>query len=294
MNYNFTDSVRLALSLARDAAIELRHDYVGTEHILLGLLRAAEADASDAAMLALERLNVTHIRIREDVAVAVRKGRATIRLGELPYTSRAKKVLELALAGARELGDRSVGTEHLLLGIVREEKGIASVVLSRLGADGGAVLEAIRVERAGLPWAAKRTPASQSAVWFLEVDAASTTPIYEQIITRIEEAVATGRLKAGERLPPVRDLAEELGVAPGTVARAYGSLEQKGVLVTDGARGTHVGSPSRQTSSAADEATDALVGLLRPVAVAAFHMGAGAQQVRDALDDAMRDIFPAQ
>ncbi len=129
MNYNFTDRVRTVLSMAREAAIQLQHDYVGTEHILLGLIREGEG----VAAAVLQKLAVDLEQVHERVEESVRKGKATIALGELPYTSRAKKVLEFAMQEARELSHSYVGTEHLLLGLLREEKGIAAQVLNSLG-----------------------------------------------------------------------------------------------------------------------------------------------------------------
>ncbi|MGH7474738.1 MAG: ATP-dependent Clp protease ATP-binding subunit [Longimicrobiales bacterium] len=129
MNYNFTDRVRKVLAMAREEAIRLQHDYVGTEHILLGLIREGEGVAAAVLMNLNADLEQIHQRIEE----SVRKGKATIALGELPYTSRAKKVLEYAMAEARELNHSYVGTEHLLLGLLREEKGIAAQVLHSLG-----------------------------------------------------------------------------------------------------------------------------------------------------------------
>ena len=129
MNYNFTDRVRKVLLLAREEANRLQHDYVGTEHILLGLIREGEGVAAAVLM----NLNVDLDQIHEQVEESVKKGKATIALGELPYTSRAKKVLEFSMAEARELSHSYVGTEHLLLGLLREEKGIAAQVLNTLG-----------------------------------------------------------------------------------------------------------------------------------------------------------------
>ncbi|HEX5871965.1 MAG TPA: ATP-dependent Clp protease ATP-binding subunit, partial [Longimicrobium sp.] len=129
MNYNFTDRVRKVLAMAREEAIRLQHDYVGTEHILLGLIREGEG----VAAAVLNNLNVDLDQVQEKVEESVRRGKATIALGELPYTSRAKKVLEFAMAEARELNHSYVGTEHLLLGLLREEKGIAAEVLGQLG-----------------------------------------------------------------------------------------------------------------------------------------------------------------
>ena len=129
MNYNFTDRVRKVLAMAREEAIRLQHDYVGTEHILLGLIREGEG----VAAAVLQHLSADLEQIHERVEESVRKGKATIALGELPYTSRAKKVLEFAMKEARELTHSYVGTEHLLLGLLREEKGIAAQVLNSLG-----------------------------------------------------------------------------------------------------------------------------------------------------------------
>ncbi|MFV2006112.1 MAG: ATP-dependent Clp protease ATP-binding subunit [Longimicrobiales bacterium] len=129
MNYNFTDRVRKVLAMAREEAIRLQHDYVGTEHILLGLIREGEG----VAAAVLTNLSIDLDQIHEQVEESVKKGKATIALGELPYTSRAKKVLEFAMAEARELNHSYVGTEHLLLGLLREEKGIAAQVLNTLG-----------------------------------------------------------------------------------------------------------------------------------------------------------------
>jgi len=159
MNYNFTDRVRKVLAMAREEAIRLQHDYVGTEHILLGLIREGEG----VAAAVLQNLSVDLEQIQERVEESVRRGKATIALGELPYTSRAKKVLEFAMAEARELNHSYVGTEHLLLGLLREEKGIAAEVLGQLGIS----LEDARRETLKLlgsePNAAQASPTSSAS-----------------------------------------------------------------------------------------------------------------------------------
>ena len=142
MHYNFTDRIKKVLDFAREEAIRLQHEYVGTEHILLGLLREGEGVA--AAVLTNivlgERREPSRrdVRdclemIREKVEDAVRPGNVGIAVGELPYTSRAKKVLEFAMAESREFNHSYVGTEHVLLGLLREEKGIAAEVLNQVG-----------------------------------------------------------------------------------------------------------------------------------------------------------------
>ena len=110
MNYNFTDRFRKVLAMALEEAIRLQHDYVGTEHILLGLISEREG----VAAAVFTNLNVDLDQIREQVEERVKKGRVTIALGELAYTSRARKAFELAMAEAREFSHSYVGTEHLL------------------------------------------------------------------------------------------------------------------------------------------------------------------------------------
>ncbi|MEZ4411945.1 MAG: ATP-dependent Clp protease ATP-binding subunit [Gemmatimonadales bacterium] len=137
--YNFTDRVRKVLQMAREEAARLHHEYVGTEHILLGLIREGEGVAAGV----LQNLNVDLEDIQQKIEETVKRGKAAAAAGpDLPYTSRAKKVLELAMVEARELNHSYVGTEHLLLGLLREEKGIAAQVL----ADAGVNLEQSRAE----------------------------------------------------------------------------------------------------------------------------------------------------
>jgi ATP-dependent Clp protease ATP-binding subunit ClpC len=137
--YNFTERVRKVLAMAREEAARLHHEYVGTEHILLGLIREGEG----VAAAVLQNLSVDLDEIQQKIEETVKKGKAAQTTGpDLPYTSRAKKVLELAMSEARELNHSYVGTEHLLLGLVREEKGIAAQVLT----DAGVNLDAARTE----------------------------------------------------------------------------------------------------------------------------------------------------
>jgi ATP-dependent Clp protease ATP-binding subunit ClpC len=125
--------------MAREEAARLHHEYVGTEHILLGLIREGEGVAATV----LQNLSVELDEIQQKIEETVKKGKAAQTTGpDLPYTSRAKKVLELAMSEARELSHSYVGTEHLLLGLLREEKGIAAQVLT----DAGVNLDAARAE----------------------------------------------------------------------------------------------------------------------------------------------------
>jgi ATP-dependent Clp protease ATP-binding subunit ClpC len=152
--YNFTERVRKILAMAREEAARMHHEYVGTEHLLLALIREGEGVGSAV----LENLGVNAHAVRDSVEGVVKKGRGSTPTGpDLPYTSRAKKVLELAMSEARLLGHNYVGSEHLLLGLVGEEKGIAAQVLM----DAGLRLETAREELVRI--LANDTPSSSSA-----------------------------------------------------------------------------------------------------------------------------------
>src|SRR5437879_13069908 len=129
--YNFTDRVCRVLRLAREEAARLHHEYVGTEHILLGLIREGEGVAATV----LTNLNVDLEEISRRIEETVKKGTAAGSAGpDLPYTSRAKQIPELAMMEARELHHAYVGSEHLLLGALRAEKGVGAEVLGAAGA----------------------------------------------------------------------------------------------------------------------------------------------------------------
>jgi ATP-dependent Clp protease ATP-binding subunit ClpA len=137
--YNFTERVRKVLAMSREEAVRLRHEYVGTEHILLGVIREGEGVAATV----LQNLSVELDDVQHRIEETVKRGTAGQTTGpDLPYTSRAKKVLELSMSEARELNHSYVGTEHLLLGLIREEKGIAAQALN----DFGVTLDAARAE----------------------------------------------------------------------------------------------------------------------------------------------------
>jgi ATP-dependent Clp protease ATP-binding subunit ClpC len=128
--YNFTERVRKILSMAREESARLHHEYVGTEHILLGLVKEGEGVATEI----LRTLGVDVQAVTRHVEKVVRAGRASRTPGpDLPYTSRAKKVLELAMTEAATMRHSYVGSEHLLLGMLAEEKGIAAQVLGEAG-----------------------------------------------------------------------------------------------------------------------------------------------------------------
>jgi ATP-dependent Clp protease ATP-binding subunit ClpC len=130
--YDFTTRVRSALNRARDEAKRHQHQYIGTEHLILGLLGEEDTLVSEA----LEKLGVTSLALRTEVEdrIPVPTPEALRRSSiDLPYTSRARVVLEQAMAAARELNDGYVGSQHLLLGLIRENHGIAAQALSAMG-----------------------------------------------------------------------------------------------------------------------------------------------------------------
>jgi len=138
MFHRFTDRARRAVHLAQEEARLLRHDYVGTEHLLLGLLYEGAGVASKA----LESLGISREDVQGQVEEIIGHGQGS-RSGHIPFTARAKKVLELSLREALALGHHYIGTEHLLLGLLREGEGIAAQVLTRLGADHARVRERV-------------------------------------------------------------------------------------------------------------------------------------------------------
>jgi ATP-dependent Clp protease ATP-binding subunit ClpC len=127
----FTERARQAVVLAQDEARALGHGFIGTEHLLLGLLREEQGLAARA----LGSLGVTLEAAREHVVEIVGHGEGDASTGQIPFTPRGKQALELALRESQALGHGYIGTEHILLGLVRLDDGVASGVLHRLGAD---------------------------------------------------------------------------------------------------------------------------------------------------------------
>src|SRR5919199_211556 len=126
----FTDRARRVVVLAQEEARMLSHNYIGTEHILLGLIHEGEGVAAKA----LESLNISLEAVRAQVEEIIGQGQQAPS-GHIPFTPRAKKVLELSLREALQLGHNYIGTEHILLGLIREGEGVAAQVLVKLGAD---------------------------------------------------------------------------------------------------------------------------------------------------------------
>src|SRR5437588_6692431 len=129
MYERFTDRARKVMQLANQEAQRFNHEYIGTEHILLGLVK----EGSGVAANVLKNLDIDLRKIRLEVEKLVKSGPEMVTMGKLPQTPRAKKVIEYAIEEARNLNHNYVGTEHLLLGLLREHDGVAAQVLMNLG-----------------------------------------------------------------------------------------------------------------------------------------------------------------
>ncbi len=151
----FTDRARRVVVLAQEEAKMLNHNYIGTEHILLGLIHEGEGVAAKA----LESLGISLDAVREQVQDIIGQGQQQP-TGHIPFTPRAKKVLELSLREALQLGHNYIGTEHILLGLIREGEGVAAQVLVKLGADLNKVRQQVIQLLSGAPG---REPASVGA-----------------------------------------------------------------------------------------------------------------------------------
>ena len=180
----FTDRARKVLTLAQDEAQRFNHNYIGTEHLLLGLVREGEGVAARV----LENMNVELAKVRTAVEFIIGRGDRPV-VGEVGLTPRAKRVIELAIDEARRLGHNYIGTEHLLLGLVREGEGIAAGVLESLGVNLDKVRhEVIRV----LSQSSSASPAA-------ETKRASKTPTVDQLGINLTDAVRAGQDRPGHR-----------------------------------------------------------------------------------------------
>jgi ATP-dependent Clp protease ATP-binding subunit ClpC len=174
----FTERARYVVVLAQDEARTLIHNYIGTEHILLGLLREEHGPAARV----LGSLGITVEEVRAQVVRIVGLGdEATA--GQIPFTPRAKKVLELALREALSLGHNYIGTEHILLGLVRENEGVAARILLDLDADDDRIRSEImhllsgsagaRAPRKGEPWIMVYCPSCHTPIESIGTEVAS-------------------------------------------------------------------------------------------------------------------------
>ncbi len=186
----FTDRARRAVVLAQEEARSLDHNYIGTEHLLLGLLREDEGIAARA----LSAVGITVETVREEIERRIGRG-SEVAKGQIPFTPRAKKVLELSLRQALKLGHDYIGTEHVLLGLLEEGEGVAAqILMTRI--EGGlerAEAEVLMLLRATSPQAAERAArALRGPIAGIELGS------QKDVLVRLEAIEA--RLSAIERL----------------------------------------------------------------------------------------------
>ncbi len=178
----FTERARRVLTLAQEEAHRFNHNYIGTEHILLGLVREGDGVAAKV----LSNLGVELNKVRSAVEFIIGRGDRTV-LGEIGLTPRAKKVIELAVDEARRLGHSYIGTEHLLLGLVREGEGIAAGVLESLGVN----IERVRAETTRILSQSSPQAAGTAAGGTRQ---ASRTPTVDQLGIELTAAAQSGQL----------------------------------------------------------------------------------------------------
>jgi ATP-dependent Clp protease ATP-binding subunit ClpC len=177
----FTDRARRVLVLAQEEARMLNHSYVGTEHILLGLVHEDEG----VAAVAFRGLGISADAVREQVEEMVGRGGISPS-GQIPFTPRAKKVMELSLRESLHLGHNYIGTEHILLGLLREGQGVGAQVLLKLGAD----LDRVRRE---VNQQVSAHEGEETATSFFEEPWTSPAVAYSKVLGEISEILTTMR-----------------------------------------------------------------------------------------------------
>jgi ATP-dependent Clp protease ATP-binding subunit ClpC len=214
----FTDRGRRVVVLAQEEARMLDHDYIGTEHILLGLIHEGEGVAARA----LESLGISLEAVRQQVEEIVGRGEQPSP-GHMQFTPRAKKVLELSLREAQELGHNYIGTEHILLGLLREGEGVAAQVLVKLGADLSRVRQQVIQLLAGYQAEAGVESAARPPGRAGRVDRELLSQLLDRVtamesrLSAVEQRVGTG--------PDVRDLDQQIGQARRDREAAVGAQE---------------------------------------------------------------------
>jgi ATP-dependent Clp protease ATP-binding subunit ClpA len=195
----FSDRARKVMGLARQEAQRFNHDYIGTEHILLGLVQ----EGSGVAASVLKNLDVDLKKIRQEVEKLVSTGTTRVTTGQLPFTPRAKKVLELSLAEAGVLGHRWIGTEHLLLGLVAEREGIAAQALRNLKVE----VEDVRTGVLGLLGAdpTERNERRAGGVWARE------STLSARVVALLDAATEQGSRLGRTQVQPEHVLVAVLG-----------------------------------------------------------------------------------
>jgi hypothetical protein len=200
----FTDRARQAVALAQNEAKRLDHNYIGTEHILLGLIHEGEGVAAKA----LESLGISLDAVRQQVEEIIGQGQQAPS-GHIPFTPRAKKVLELSLRESMQLGHGYIGPEHILLGLLREGGGVAAQVLVKLGADLNRVrqqvIQLLHGYQGKEPQSALRPPGEGAAA----TEAQARLDAIEARLTTIEVTLVAVEQRVGIR-PDTTDLDKQI------------------------------------------------------------------------------------
>ena len=183
----FTDRARRVVVLAQEEARMLSHNYIGTEHILLGLIHEGEGVAAKA----LESLDISLEAVRAQVEEIIGQGQQAPS-GHIPFTPRAKKVLELSLREALQLGHSYIGTEHILLGLIREGEGVAAQVLQKLGADLNRVRQQVIQLLSGFQGKESTTAGAQTSG--AGGEAPSSSLVLDQFGQNLTQAAREGKL----------------------------------------------------------------------------------------------------
>ena len=184
----FTDRARRVVVLAQEEAKMLNHNYIGTEHILLGLIHEGEGVAAKA----LESLGISLDAVREQVQDIIGQGQQQP-TGHIPFTPRAKKVLELSLREALQLGHNYIGTEHILLGLIREGEGVAAQVLVKLGADLNKVRQQV-IQLLSAATRARSRPPSAAPRTTSTANAQGGSPVLDQFGRNLTQAARDNKL----------------------------------------------------------------------------------------------------
>ena len=204
----FTDRARKVMALANQEAQRYNHDYIGTEHMLLGIVK----EGSGVGANVLKNLGVDLRKVRVEVEKVVKNGPEMVTMGKLPQTPRAKRVVDYAIEELRKLKHNYVGTEHLLLGLLREQDGVAAQVLMNLGLE----LKQLRAEALNLLGAGVADPSDEEGTDGSPLTLDSTSPdVLLWLLQRVLEGLETHKnlaMRAAnyERAAELCDMAEEL------------------------------------------------------------------------------------
>jgi GntR family transcriptional regulator len=262
--YDVTPATRLVLARAREEALGRGAPTVQPEHLLRALAWSDGGWDPEAIFAEVGLAPEAALRDPRESSPADPGG---VTPTPLHFSARTVRVLDSASERASDAGASGVRPEDVFRALARVDMGAAGELLRG------------RMHAAG-----------RSARFRFRIDDAAATRLYEQLVDQVKEAVARGVLEGGDRLPPVRSVADRLDISPATVGRAYRELERGGLVVTRGSRGTRVAT-GRGAGLDEVHTRRRLMELLRPVIVEGYHLGATAQEVRTVVEEVLEDIF---